>query len=163
MTNCVKNIFGTSSEKSVPQHKITKTLKIPPSTVHIIKRFRESGGVSVRKGQGWRSKMAAHVLGTSGSTALKTGMVLNWTSLHRLRNTSKNRCEHCSLSHPQMQVKAVSCKEEARGEHDPEMPVSPLGKSSTKMVWGKMENCSVVRLIKIWNSFWKLWMSCPAD
>ncbi|KAK3565374.1 hypothetical protein QTP86_007104 [Hemibagrus guttatus] len=40
-------------QKGVSQRKIAKSLKLSPSTVHnIIQRFRESGTISVRKGQG---------------------------------------------------------------------------------------------------------------
>ncbi len=40
-------------KNNVPQRKIGRDLDISPSTVHnIIKRFKESGGISVRKGQG---------------------------------------------------------------------------------------------------------------
>ena len=63
--------------------------------------------------------------------------------------------ETSSPYNPQMQVKAVSCKEEAICEHDPEMLLSSVGQSLSEM-----ENCSVVRLIKISNS---IWMPCPAD
>src|SRR4029434_7358530 len=40
-------------KNNVSQRKIGRDLDILPSTVHnIIKRFKESGGISVRKGQG---------------------------------------------------------------------------------------------------------------
>ncbi len=40
-------------ENNVPQRKIAKALQISLSTVHnIIKRFRETGEIAVRKGQG---------------------------------------------------------------------------------------------------------------
>ncbi len=42
-------------KNNVPQCKIAKALQISSSTVHnIIKRFRETGEISVRKGQGRR-------------------------------------------------------------------------------------------------------------
>ncbi len=50
-------------ENNVPQRKIAKALQISSSTVHnIIKRFRETGEISVRKGQGWRPLLNAHGL-----------------------------------------------------------------------------------------------------
>jgi len=62
------------------------------------------------------------IVGSSGGTAVITGMLLSWNSLHGLRNTSKNvLCEHCSPCHPQMRFKALSCKEEAIREHDPKL------------------------------------------
>ena len=40
-------------KNNVSQRKIGRDLDISPSTVHnIIKRFKESGGISARKGQG---------------------------------------------------------------------------------------------------------------
>ena len=45
-------------KNNVSQRKIGRDLDILPSTVHsIIKRFKESGGISVRKGQGHKPKM----------------------------------------------------------------------------------------------------------
>ena len=38
-------------------------------------------------------------------------------------------CEHSSLCHQQMQVKALSCTEEAIREHDPETQLYSLGQS----------------------------------
>ncbi len=44
-------------KNNVPQRQIAKALQISSSTVHnIIKRFRETGEISVRKGQGCRAK-----------------------------------------------------------------------------------------------------------
>lgn len=61
--------------------------------------------------------------------------------------------EYSSQWHPQMQVEALSCKEEAVCEHDPETPPPPAGQNSFKTDWGKVENCSVFRWIKTLNSF----------
>ncbi len=45
-------------KNNVPQRKIGRDLYISPSTVHnIIKRFKESGGISVRKGKGRKPKL----------------------------------------------------------------------------------------------------------
>src|SRR4029434_4110703 len=45
-------------KNNVSQRKIGRDLDILPSTVHnIIKRFKESGGISVRKGQGRKPKL----------------------------------------------------------------------------------------------------------
>ncbi len=49
-------------KNNVPQHQIAKALQISSSTVHnIIKRFRETGEISVRKGQGRRPLLDARV------------------------------------------------------------------------------------------------------
>ena len=45
---------------NVSQRKIPKNFGLLPSTVHnIVKRFRESGEISVRKGQGWKPLLNA--------------------------------------------------------------------------------------------------------
>ncbi len=45
-------------KNNVPKRKIGRDLDISPSTVHnIIKRFKKSGGISVRKGQGRMPKL----------------------------------------------------------------------------------------------------------
>ncbi len=50
-------------KNNVPQHQIAKALQISSSTVHnIIKRFRETGEISVRKGQGRRPLLDARGL-----------------------------------------------------------------------------------------------------
>ncbi len=50
-------------QNNVPQHQIAKALQISSSTVHnIIKRFRETGEISVRKGQGRRPFLDARGL-----------------------------------------------------------------------------------------------------
>ncbi len=54
-------------KNNVPQRQITKALQISSSIVHnIIKRFRETGEISVRKGQGRR-----HLLDARGLRALR--------------------------------------------------------------------------------------------
>ncbi|KAK3539719.1 hypothetical protein QTP70_012049 [Hemibagrus guttatus] len=50
-------------QKGVSQRKIAKSLKLSPSTVHnIIQRFRESGTISVSKGQGQKTILDARDL-----------------------------------------------------------------------------------------------------
>ncbi|KAK3574321.1 hypothetical protein QTP86_005089 [Hemibagrus guttatus] len=50
-------------QKGVSQRKIAKSLKLSSSTVHnIIQRFRESGTISVRKGQGRKTVLDARDL-----------------------------------------------------------------------------------------------------
>ncbi len=57
-------------KNNVPQRKIGRDLDISPSTVHnIIKRFKESGGISVRKGQGRKPKLNTVISDPSGGTA----------------------------------------------------------------------------------------------
>ncbi len=49
-------------KNNVPQRQIAKALQISSSTVHIIKRFKETGEISVRKGQGQRPLLDARGL-----------------------------------------------------------------------------------------------------
>ncbi len=59
----VHKIIVEYFKNNVPQRQIAKALQISSSTVHnIIKRFRETGEISVRKGQGRRPLLDAHGL-----------------------------------------------------------------------------------------------------
>ncbi len=50
-------------KNNVPQHQIANALQISSSAVHnIIKRFRETGEITLRKGQGWRPLLDARGL-----------------------------------------------------------------------------------------------------
>ncbi len=84
MKECVKN-------------QIAKALQISSSTLHdIIRRFRETGEISVRKGQGRRPLLNAFcqglepALGPSDETASLIRMILSLTLLNWPRNTSRN-------------------------------------------------------------------------
>ncbi len=59
----VRKKFVESFKNNIPQRQITKALQILSSTGHnIIKRFRETGEISLRKGQGRRPLLDAHGL-----------------------------------------------------------------------------------------------------
>ncbi len=80
-------------KNNVPQRQIAKALQISSSTVYnIIKRFRETGEISVRKGQGRRLLLDAVVFGPSDNTASLIGMILSLSLLNGPRNTSRNHC-----------------------------------------------------------------------
>ncbi len=80
-------------KNNVPQHQIAKALQISSSTVHnIIKRFRETGEISVRNGQGEDLCWMRVVFGPSDDTASLIGMILSLTLLNGPRNTSRNHC-----------------------------------------------------------------------
>ncbi len=103
-------------KNNVPQHQIAKALQISSSTVHnIIKRFRETGEIAVRKGQGRRPLLDARGL-----------RALRWHCItHRydsviditkrgpgiLPETTVGK--HNPMCHLQMPAKALSCKNEA--------------------------------------------------
>ena len=60
-------------KNNVSQRKIGRDLDISPSTVHnIIKIFKESGGISVRKGQGRKPKLKTVISDPSAGTASRT-------------------------------------------------------------------------------------------
>ncbi len=62
MKECIKRLWNTL-KNNIPQCQIVKALQISSSTVHnIIKRFRETGEISVRKGQGRRPLLDARGL-----------------------------------------------------------------------------------------------------
>ncbi len=68
-------------QKGVSQRKIAKSLKLSSSTVHnIIQRFRESGPISVRNGQGRKTILDARDL-----RALRRHCIT-------YRNTSRKHC-----------------------------------------------------------------------
>ncbi len=48
----MKRVHKKIVENNVPQGQVAKALQISSSIVQIIKRFRETGEISVRKGQG---------------------------------------------------------------------------------------------------------------
>ncbi len=78
---------------NVPQRQIAKALQISSSTVHnIIKRFRETGEISVRKDKAEDLCWMPVVFGPSDDTASLIGMILSLTLLNGPRNTSRNHC-----------------------------------------------------------------------
>ncbi|MGL4878608.1 hypothetical protein [Paraclostridium dentum] len=132
-------------QKNDPQRKIVKTLKIPPSTVYtIIKRFRESGPISVCKGQGRRSKLDAHDLLTLRQHCIKNNHdslldITAWAQEHFQKSLSVNTVR-CAIQ--KCQIKLYHAKKKP---YLNTMQSHCLGQSSFKTVRGKMENCSVVR------------------
>ncbi len=81
-------------KNNVPQRKIGRDLDISPSTVHnIIKRFKESGGISVRKGQGRKPKLTTVISDPSGGTAsrIRHSSISDITTW--VRTTLANLCQ----------------------------------------------------------------------
>lgn len=87
---------------------------------------------------------------SSGGPALKIDLILFWTSLHVLRNTSTNHCLQTQFVFKQMLIKALSCKK-VICEHHSERLLCSLGQSPFKINWGNVKNCSVVRQIENWH------------
>ncbi len=149
-------------KNNVPQCQIAKALQISSSTVHNIKGFRETGEISVRKGQGRRPLLDAR-----GLRALRRHCITHrhdsviditkWAQEYFQKPLSVNN----PPSHLQMPTKALSYKKEAICEHGPEAMSCPVGQGSFKMDCFKVEKCSMVRRVQIWHSCWKSWTPCP--
>ncbi len=103
-------------KNNVPQRQIAKALQISSSTVHnIIKRFRETGEISVHKGQGRRPLLDAR-----GLQALRRHCITHlhdsviditkWAQEYFQKPTVGKNNPPCHL---QMPTKALSCKKEA--------------------------------------------------
>ena len=94
-------------------------MNVPSSTEHeISKRFRES--VTFRP---------------SGSSALKTDLILSWKSLPGLRNTSRNHC--LNTAHRNIHRCRLKLHQAEKQPHDPETLPSPLDQSSLKWTEAK--------------------------
>ncbi len=153
-------------KNNVPQHQIAKTLQILSSTVHnIIKWFKETGEISVRKGEGRRPLLDAR-----GLRALKQYCITHrhdsvfditkWAQEYLQKTLSVNTIYHAIY---RWQIKLLSCKKEAICEHSPEAPLCPVGQGSFKIDGFKLEKCSMVRWVQIWRSCCKSRMPCPPD
>ncbi len=148
----------------VPQRQIAKALQISSSTVHnIIKRFRETGEISVRKGQGRRPLLDAR-----GLRALRRHCITHqhdsviditkWAQEYFQNPLSVNTIRRAIY---RCQLKLYHAKKEAICEHGPAAPSCPVGQGSFKMDCFKVEKCSVVRRVQIWHSCWKSRTPCP--
>ncbi len=89
-------------QKGVSQRKIAKNLKLSSSTVHnIIQRFRESGTISVRKGQGRKTILDARDLRALGRHCITyrnaTVMeITTWAQEYFQKTLSVNTI-HCAI------------------------------------------------------------------
>ncbi len=137
-------------QKGVSQRKIAKSLKLSSSTVHnIIQRFRESGTISVRMGQGRKTILDArdlralrrHCITYRNATVME---ITTWAQEYFQKTLSVNTI-HRAIRRCRLKL----YKKEAISKHDPEAQAFSLGQGSFKMDCGKVENCSVVRRIKI--------------
>ncbi|KAI4877129.1 hypothetical protein NFI96_026484, partial [Prochilodus magdalenae] len=125
-------------QNGVTQRKTAKTFKLLSSTVHnIIKRFRESGTIAVRKGQGRKTLLDARDL-----RALKRHCTSN-------RNATVKEITEWAQEYFQKALsvntihRAIRCCQEAISKQAPQAQTLALGQGSFKMECGKMEDCSV--------------------
>src|SRR4029434_234572 len=141
-------------KNNVSQRKIGRNLDILPSTVHnIIKRFKESGGISVCKGQGRKPKLNNRDLRSLRRHCIKNRHSSISDIPRGLRITLANLCQalqYVVTSTKQMSFKTLLCQKEALCSPCPEAPSTSLGSEASAM-------CIVVRRISISGIFWKKW------
>ena len=137
-------------KNNVPQSQIAKALQSSSSTVHnIIKRFRETGDISMHKGRGRR--LSLHVQGLLGPQTLhhSSACLYQWHyKMGRGILPETTFGKHNQPCHLQISTKALSCKKEAIFEHGPEVLLCPVGQDPFKM------DCFKVRRVQIWHPCW---------
>lgn len=131
------------------------------STVYnIIKTFRECGEISVHKAKNQYCILVIFV--PSGCTALKTGMILSWRSLHGLSNTS---CFQIAVNtiHRSIHKCRLFCSiKQRRGRMWTQYRNAAFFRLKLSEN-GKVENSSLVREIRMFFVFWKTWKPHPQD
>ncbi len=148
-------------KNNVPQFQIAKGLLIVLSTEHkIIKIFRETGEILVRKGQGRRPLVDAH-----GLRALRWHCIIfrqdsvidiiKWAQEYFKKPLLVNTISRANY---RCQLKLYSAKRK------PNVNIvqrrCPVGQGSFKIDCFKVERCSMVRRVQIWHSCCKSWMAC---
>ncbi len=152
---CVCKKIVEYFKNNVPQCQIAKASQISSSTVHnIIKSFRETGEISVRKGQGRRPLLDAR-----GLRALRQHCfthrhdsvidITKWAQEYFQKPLSVNTIRH------------AICRCQLKLYHAKRKPPCPVGQGSFKTDCFKVEKCSMVRRVQIWHSCWKSWTPCP--
>ncbi len=105
-------------KNNIPQCQIVTDLQISSSTVHnIIKRFRETGEISVHKGQGRRPLLDARGLHCISHWH---DSVIDITKMGPGILPETTVCKHNPPCHLQLPTKAPSCKKDTLCEHGPE-------------------------------------------
>ncbi len=151
-------------KNNVPQRQIAKGLQIASSTEHnIIKIFRETGEISLHKGQGRRPLLDAR-----GLRALRRHCITHqhdsviditkWAQEYFQKPLSVNTICRAIC---RCQLKLYHAKKKAKREHGPEAPLCPVDQGSFKMDCFKVEKCSMIRRVQIWHPCWKSRTPCP--
>ncbi len=146
-------------KNNVPQSQIAKALQISSTVHNIIKRFRETGEISVRKRQDRRP-----LLDACGLRALRRHCIthrhnsvidiIKWAQEYFQKPLSVNTICHAIFL---CQLKLHNAKRK---------PNVNMVQKCRCVLWVKahcfkMEKCSMVRRVQIWHSCWKSWMQCP--
>ncbi len=127
-------------KNNIPQRQIAKALHISSSTVHnIIKSFRETGKISVHKGQGRRPLLDAR-----GHQALRRHCITHrhdsviditkWAQEYFQKPLSVNTIRRAIC---RCQIKLYHAK---ICEHGPEAPSCPVGQGSFKWTFSKWKS-----------------------
>ncbi len=112
----------------------------------------------MRKGQGRKTILDARDLRALRRHCITYRNATVMESQHGLRNTSRKHVgEHNPPCHSPLPAINSIGQKRSISKHDPEAQAFSLGQGSFKMDCGKVENCSVVRRIKIWSSFLENW------
>ncbi len=151
-------------KNNVPQRKIGRDLDISPSTVHnIIKRFKESGGISVRKGQGRKPKLnkpwspIPHCIKNRHSSISD---ITTWAQDYFGKPLSSTTIR--SYIH-KCQLKLYCAKRK---------PYVNSVQKRRRLLWARRhlgwtitqwKTCTVVRWISISGIFWEEWTPCAPD
>ncbi|KAK3532983.1 hypothetical protein QTP70_006201 [Hemibagrus guttatus] len=147
-------------QKGVSQRKTAKSLKLSSSTVHnIIQRFRESGTISVRKGQGRKTILDArdlralrrHCIAYRNATVME---ITTWAQEYFQKTLSVNTIHRAIRHESKFEVlfgklgrHVIRTKED---KDNPSCYQHSVQKPASLMVWGCMSACGMGSL-HIWK------------
>ncbi len=152
MKECVKRLWNTlkTTFLNVKLQRLCKS----QSTVHnIIKRFRETGEISVHKGQGQRS-----LLDAPGLRALRRHCITHqhdsviditkWAQEYFQKALLINTIR-CAICRCQLKLYHAKRKPYVNMVQKPRRVLCPVGQGSFKMDCFKVEKCYMVRRVQI--------------
>ncbi len=118
-------------KNNVLQCQIAKALQISSSTVHnIIKRFRETGEISVRKGQGWRPLLDAR-----GLWALRRHCITH--QLDSVIDITKWAQEYFQKPLPVNTTRRAICRCQLKLHHAKRKPYVNMVQKRYRVLWAK--------------------------
>ncbi len=146
-------------KNNVPQCQIAKALQISSSTVHnIIIRIRETGEISVHKGQGRRPSLDAR-----GLRALRRHCIPH--QHNSVIDITKWAQEYFQKPLSVNTIHRAICRCHLKLYHAKRKPymnmVQKRRQGLFKMACFKLEKCSMVKRVQIWHSCWKSRTPCP--
>ncbi len=145
-------------KNNIPQCQIVKALQISSSTVHnIIKRFRETGEISVHKGQGPRPLLDAR-----GLRALRRHCITHWHD--SVIDITKWAQEYFQKPLSVNTIRHAFYRCQLKLYHAKKKPYVNMVQKRRRVLWAKahlkwtvfkVEKCSMVRRVQICHSCWK--------